>query len=144
APAVHARGADARGHRTGPGAAAGRVRETADQGPALAVADGAVRVPPRLSARRPEAAEAAAVPAGLVPPVRTGGRRAGTASHAAGLRVGFPPAGHRDLPARHQLLPAERADGLARPRDVVPPALPRRRMAAVFARQPERAGRPRP
>src|SRR5690606_28939902 len=86
----------------------------------------------------------AAVPAGVVPPVRARGRRACAASHAAGLCVGLPPAGYRDLPARHQLLPAERADGFARPRDVVPPAVPRRRVAAVFARQSERAGRTRP
>ena len=117
------------------------AREAADQGAALAVADGAVRIPPRLSARRTQSAQAPAVPAGVVPPVRTRRRRAGTASRAARLRIGLPPARHRDLSARHQLLPAERADGLARPCAVVPPPVPRRRMAAVFDRQPERAGR---
>jgi acyl-CoA thioesterase-2 len=78
--------------------------------------DGTVRVPPRLSARRTEPAEAPALPAGLVPPVGAGRRRAGAASRAAGLCQRLPPAGHRDLPARDQLLPAGRADGLARPR----------------------------
>src|SRR3546814_10332674 len=87
-----------------------------------------------------ELAEAAAVPAGLVPPGREGRRRTGAAPRPARLRVGLPAAGHRDLPARDQLLPAERADGLARPRTVVPPSVPRRRLAAVLDRQPQRAG----
>src|SRR3546814_5622316 len=54
--------------------------------------------------------EAAAVPAGLVPPGREGRRRTGAAPRPARLRVRLPAARHRDLPARDQLLPAERAD----------------------------------
>jgi hypothetical protein len=45
---------------------------------------------------------------------------------------------------RHQLLPPARADGLARPRDLVPPPVPCRRLAAVLAGQPQRAGFARP
>src|SRR5690606_37465611 len=142
-PAADAGGAPARGHRAEPAAAARGAGDAADQRAALARPDGSVRVPPRVSARRAQAAEAAAVPAGLVPPVGAGRRRAGTPPRVARLRLRLPPAGHRDLPARHQLLPAERADGLARPRAVVPPPVPRRRMAAVLDRQPRRAGQPR-
>jgi acyl-CoA thioesterase-2 len=52
-----------------PALAARCTGRAADQGAALAVAPGAVRVPPRLPARRTESAQAPALPAGLVPPV---------------------------------------------------------------------------
>src|SRR5690606_8394703 len=113
---------------------AGGAGDAADQGAALARPDGPVRIPPCISARRAETAEAPALPASLVPPGRTRRQRAGAAPRAARLRVRLPPARHRDLPARHQLLPAERADGLARPRAVVPPPVPRRRVAAEIGR----------
>ena len=52
--------------------------------------------------------------------------------------------GTATFPHGSQLLPAERADGLARPCVVVPSRVPRRRLVAVFDRQPECAGQPRP
>src|SRR5690606_30855502 len=91
APVADAGGAAARGHRAEPAASARGAGDAADQGAALARPDGAVRVPPRLSARRAQAAEAAAVPAGLVPPVGAGRRRAGTPPRVARLRLRLPP-----------------------------------------------------
>ena len=66
------------------------------------------------------------------------------ASRAARLRVGFSPDRHRHAAARHLVPAAQRAGRQPRSRVVVSSSVPRRRMAAVFLRQPERAGCARP
>jgi acyl-CoA thioesterase-2 len=70
-------------------------------------------------------------------------RRPGAAPGVAGLRLRLSSDRHRDLPARDLLPPAQRADGQPRPRHVVPPPVPRGRVAAVLVRQPVRPGRAR-
>ena len=68
---VDAGSAEARGPRADAGPCRPNSwRKSAVEGAALAVAPGAVRVPPRLSARRTQSAEAPALPAGVVPAER--------------------------------------------------------------------------
>ena len=84
----------------------------------------------RLVTARPRRA-AAAPPAGLDPGRRQAARRPGAAHLRAHLRVGHDPARHHDAGPRRPLARGPGADGEPRPRDVVPPAVPGRRVAAV-------------
>ena len=61
----------------------------------------------------------------------------------AGLRVGLQPARDRDAAACRRRARRRPDHGEHRPRDVVPPSVPRRRMAAVFDGQPQRVRRAR-
>ena len=100
--------------------------------------------PRRLGAARPQGA-AAAVPARVAPGRRPAARRPARAHVRAHVRVGHDPARHRPAAGRRRASrrgPAD--DGEPRPRHVVPPPVPRRRVAALRAGHAVGVRRPGP
>src|SRR6185312_7957237 len=110
---------------------------------ALAVDRRAVRIPLRMAARRIAPAQAPAIPAHLVSPQPADRSHAGAAPCAAGLRVRLPFDRHRAAAARRFLPDAQPANGEPGPRAVVPSPVQGGRLAAVFVRKSDRAGRTR-
>ena len=84
---------------------------------------------------------AAAPPGGLGADHRSAAGRSGAPPMRVGLRVRHDAAGHRAAAACHQLVFRRHPDGQHRPRDVVSPALPRRRLVALCAGQSKRVRR---
>ncbi len=94
------------------------------------------------SAARPQR-PAAAAPAGVAARRRRAARRPGAARLHRDLRIGHDPARHDAAAPRGRRRRARRDHGQPRPRHVVPPTVPGRRVAALRPGQPVGLRRPR-
>ena len=134
-PGADARGAAARGIAGSHDRGAQASFAHAGRATTLLVARATVRVPFGRSGRGGRAAARRAQP--LVPSRRSLPGRPGPAPLPAGLHVGLPPARDGDAAARPRVPLGRRDAREHRPRDVVPSAAARGRVAAVCAHQPE-------
>ena len=130
--------ADAAGHAR-PGVAARLAHpHGAVQGPARRVVRPAPADRPALRRRRPDEPQGRAVgqPAGLAAGRRPAARRPGRPRLRRHLRQRHDAARHDGAAVRAGVGQPRHADGQPRPRDVVPPAVPRRRVAALRPARP--------